>query len=131
MERDLRSVVRPVSKGRFRTLPVCKIKLRNFESKYSGDATETSAWVDFYSTYGPFPLYIIRCKLQQWVYLLCVYTHKGIVRCSVVYIIARRGQGFTLLILTWRQCEGLILGIGAERNITPTSFFVSRRLVSK
>ena len=33
--------------------------------------------------------------------------------------------GFTLLILTWGQCEGLILGIGAERNFTPTSFFVS------
>ena len=33
--------------------------------------------------------------------------------------------GFTLLILIWRQCESLSDGIGAERNFTPTSFFVS------
>ena len=33
--------------------------------------------------------------------------------------------GFTLLILMRGQCEGLKLGIGAERNFTPTSFFVS------
>ena len=36
--------------------------------------------------------------------------------------------GFTLLILIWGQCEGLKLGIGAERDITPTSFFVSKIL---
>jgi len=40
MERDPRAVVSPVSKGRFRNVTVCDFKLRNFESKYSGDATE-------------------------------------------------------------------------------------------
>ena len=58
MERDPRAVVRPVSKGRFRTLPVCIIKSRKFESKYSGNATETSTWVDFISPYGQHSLCI-------------------------------------------------------------------------
>ena len=31
VERDLRPVVRPVSKGRFRNVTVCVVKLRNFE----------------------------------------------------------------------------------------------------
>ena len=43
----------------------------------------------------------------------------------VVYIYHSTWAGFTLLILTWGQCEGLILGIGAERNFTPTSFFIA------
>ena len=33
--------------------------------------------------------------------------------------------GFTLLILKWGQCESLKIGIGAERNFTPTSFFIA------
>ena len=33
--------------------------------------------------------------------------------------------GFTLLILSKGQCEGLTSGIGAERNFTPTSFFIA------
>lgn len=33
--------------------------------------------------------------------------------------------GFTLLILIWGQCESLSERISAERNFTPTSFFVS------
>ncbi len=39
MERDLRPLVRPVSKGRFLNVTVCTIKSRKFESTYSGDAT--------------------------------------------------------------------------------------------
>ena len=39
MERDLRPFVRPVSKGRFLNVTVWILKLRNFESIYSGDAT--------------------------------------------------------------------------------------------
>ena len=41
VERDLRAVVRPVSKGRFRNVTVCIIKLRNFDSSCSGNATES------------------------------------------------------------------------------------------
>lgn len=37
-------------KGRFRTLPVCMLKLRKFESMYRGSATEASARVDYIST---------------------------------------------------------------------------------
>ena len=39
MERDLRPLVRPVSKGRFLNVTVCLLKSRKFESTYSGDAT--------------------------------------------------------------------------------------------
>ena len=63
MERDLRPFVRPVSKGRFRTLLSVLIKLSNFESIYSGDATEASAWVNIYILPRPVSLYIlIRCN---------------------------------------------------------------------
>ena len=44
---------------------------------------------------------------------------------AVVYIYRSAWAGFTLLILIWGQCESLNVGIGAERNFTPTSFFVS------
>ena len=47
----------------FNTLPVCIIKSRKFESSYSGDATEASAWVNIYILPRPVSLYIlIRCK---------------------------------------------------------------------
>ena len=42
-----------------------------------------------------------------------------------MYIYHLTWAGFTLLILIWGQCEGLTTGISAERNFTPTSFFVS------
>ena len=82
MERDLRPFVRPVSKGRFLNVAVCAFKLRNFESIYSGDAAEASAWVDFISSYGnhfPF-LYIIRCMPRNRYTLIVVYM------CSCVFI---------------------------------------------
>ena len=41
MERDLWAVVRPVSKGRFRTLLSVDIKLRNFDLHNSGNAAES------------------------------------------------------------------------------------------
>ena len=41
MERDLRPFVRPVSKGRFRTLLSVIDKSSKFESTCSGDATES------------------------------------------------------------------------------------------
>jgi len=43
----------------------------------------------------------------------------------IVYVYHLTWAGFTLLILIWGQCEGLTTGISAERNFTPTSFFVS------
>ena len=46
----------------------------------------------------------------------------------VCHIYRSAWAGFTLLILMKGQCESLNGGIGAERDITPTSFFVSVRL---
>ena len=64
MERDLRSVVRPVSERRFLKVTVWILKLRNFDSIYSGTATEASAWDDYYRLPTVLPLiYIIRCML--------------------------------------------------------------------
>ena len=142
MERDLRPFVRPVSKGRFLNVTVCSIKSRKFETSYSGDAAEASAWVDFISSYGnhfPF-LYIIRCMPRNRYTLIVVYM------CSCVYIgilymyrtavlfgvchavvyayIITAWAGFQLLILTKGQCEGLNTGISAEK-FTPHVFFVS------
>ena len=46
MERDLRSVVRPVSERRFLKVTVWILKLRNFDSIYSSDVLEAFTWVD-------------------------------------------------------------------------------------
>ena len=99
------------------------IKSRKFESSYSGDATrKTSAWVNV-SFPRPHPLYIlIRCNSPS-VECILVYIRLGLSgRSGLVYHSA--WAGFTLLILMKGQCESLIPGIGAERNFTPTSFFV-------
>ena len=75
--------------------------------------------------YSPRPrsLYIlIRCN-SPLVECVLVYICLGLWgRSGFVYHSA--WADFTLLILKWGQCEGLIVGIGAERNFTPTSFFV-------
>ena len=142
MERDLRPVVRPVSKGRFLNVTVCSIKSRKFETSYSGDAAEASAWVDFISSRGnhfPF-LYIIRCMPRNRYTLIVVYMCScvfigilymyrtavlfGVCHAVVYAYIITAWAGFQLLILTKGQCEGLISGISAEK-FTPHVFFVS------
>ena len=103
MERDLRPVVRPVSKGRFLNVTVCVFKLRNFETSHGGSATETSTWVDFISLLRlSFPfIYIIRCTPQlrctlfayicegrsPWIHISVVlsFRHSGIDQ-AVVYV---------------------------------------------
>ena len=109
MERDLRPLVRPVSKGRFLNVTVCKIKLRNFESKYGGDATRDVYVGWFYispTAIIPF-IYIIRCTpqlrctlfayiFQGWIPWICISWNcygRG------VYILSLAWAGFTLLIL--------------------------------
>ena len=142
MERDLRPLVRPVSKGRFLNVTVCSLKSRKFETRYSGDATEASAWVDFISSYGnhfPF-LYIIRCMPRNRYTLIVVYMCScvfigilymyrtavlfGVCHAVVYAYIITAWAGFQLLILTKGQCESLIDGIGTEK-FTPHVFFVS------
>ena len=142
MERDLRPFVRPVSKGRFLNVTVCSFKLRNFESMYSGDAAEASAWVDFISSYGNHFsfLYIIRCMPRNRYTLIVVYMCScvfigilymyrtavlfGVCHAVVYAYIITAWAGFQLLILTKGQCESLMIGISAEK-FTPHVFFVS------
>ena len=139
MERDLRPLVRPVSKGRFLNVTVCLLKSRKFETTYSGDAAEASAWVDFISSYGnhfPF-LYIIRCMPRNRYTLIVVYMCScvfigilymyrtavlfGVCHAVVYAYIITAWAGFQLLILLKGQCESLIVGISAEK-LSPTSF---------
>ena len=70
----------------------------------------------------------IRCKPSLGCFVFAYIVRNGRIglggsRCSRIYHLT--WAGFTLLILIWRQCESLSDGIGAERDITPTSFFVS------
>ncbi len=92
-------------------------KLRNFESKNSGDATETSTWVDFISTYGYHPLYIYnKVYTPTKVHALCVYI-PGVDSVDMyilellwpwcVYIIAGVGRLYVAYPFSWGQCEGL------------------------
>ena len=148
MERDLRPFVRPVSKGRFLNVTVCGDKLRNFETTCSGDATEASAWVDFISSYGnhfPF-LYIIRCMPRNRYTLIVVYMCScvfigilymyrtavlfGVCHAVVYAYIITAWAGFQLLILKQGQCEGLELGISAERYILPRLFCFHNLIVN-
>ena len=132
MERDLRPLVRPVSKGRFLNVTVCVFKLRNFETSHGGSATETSTWVDFISLLRlSFPfIYIIRCTpqlrctlfayiFQGWIPWICIsWDYYG--RSVCVY---SAGVGrLSLLILIKGQCEGLTVGISAE-EILPRFFY--------
>ena len=112
MERDLRAVVRPVSKGRFLNVTVCIIKLRNFDSSCSGDATRDVYVGWFYiSPAAIIPLYIYnkvytlqRCTLfayisQGWIPWICIsWDYHG--RSVCVYI-DWRGQASRCL-SSWR-----------------------------
>ena len=58
MERDLRAVVRPVSKGRFRTLLSVRSNLANLNLDTAVMQQRASTWVDFISPCGYHSLYI-------------------------------------------------------------------------
>ncbi len=58
MERDLRPVVRPVSKGRFRTLLSVKSNLANLNLLAAVMQQKAFTWVDFISPCGQHSLYI-------------------------------------------------------------------------
>ena len=99
VERDLRPFVGPVSKGRFRTLPVCILKLSNFESMYSGNATEAFAWAISISPTPEF-LYIYN-KVYPLEVGISAYMYVWDVQAVVcMYIITRRGQALRCLSLS-------------------------------
>ena len=117
MERDLRPLVRPVSKGRFLNVTVCIIKSRKFESIYSGDATRDVYVGWFYiSPAAIIPLYIYnkvytlqRCTLfayicegrSPWIHISVVlsFRHSGIDQAVVCIYYLLAWAGFKLLIL--------------------------------
>ena len=78
MERDLRPLVRPVSKGRFLNVTVCLLKSRKFESTYSGDATRDVYVGWFYiSPAAIIPLYIYnKVYTPTKVHALCIYMRR-------------------------------------------------------
>ena len=79
VEWDLRPVVRPVSKGRFRNVTVCTFKLSKLGSIYSGDATEAFACRMILYPCAWFSLYIYN-KVCPRGYCFCVYWHWETVR---------------------------------------------------
>ena len=108
-------------------------KLRNFESKNSGDATETSTWVDFISLLRlSFPfIYIIRCTPFKGARSLRIYSRGGFrgyvypgIAMAVVCIYYRwRGQALRCLSFflgAMRRPENQ--GIGADGYILPRLF---------
>ena len=106
----------------FETLPVSIIKSRKFESKYDGDATETSTCrlISYIPTPDISFIYIIRCTFLG--YYLCVYGQGGETSGGRVYLYHLAWAGFTLLIFTKGQCESLMIGIGAAETYFPRLF---------
>ena len=122
MERDLRAVVSPVSKGRFRTLLSV---LPNLATLNQDTAVMQLRRLRRLILYLPAALYlynyIIRCTPHIGVLSYPIFS-LGLSDRSVSYIITWRGQDFVLLILILGQCEGLISEDKCARDITPTSF---------
>ena len=87
MERDLRAVVRPVSKGRFRTLLSVLTNLANLNLNAAVMQQKAFTWVDFISPCGQYSLYIYnKVYPVQQVYCLCVY-RMVMVSVSVTFIV--------------------------------------------
>ena len=103
IQRLMKPVVRQSANGKrtFSDVTICAVKSRKFESEYRGNATGASTWVYYSPTITSYSDEMCRFHIIQL------------------------GVGWlALLILTWRQCESLTAGIGAEKQ-TPTSFFIS------
>ena len=122
MERDLRPFVRPVSKGRFRTLLSGYSNFATLNLSTAVMQLKAFTWVDFISPCGYHSLYIYNKVYSiQWVCSFSVYI--GTMPWCV-YISSLAWAGLTLLILTWGQCEGLIFGISTRETYSHV-FFVS------
>ena len=133
MERDLRPFVRPVSKGRFRTLLSGYSNFATLNLSTAVMQQKAFTWVDFISSYGQYSLYIYNKVYSVLrVYCLCVY-RMVMVSVSVTFIVIVKVKvkvivnvivplgcpapwcidisslawaGLTLLILIKGQCEG-------------------------
>ncbi len=83
---------------------------------------KASTWVDFISPYGQHSLYIYNKVYIPAMGVLSLRIYIGLRRG--VNISSLAWAGLTLLILTWGQCESLILGISTEGTYSHV-FFVS------
>ena len=61
------------------------------------------------------------CIIYLLLYAIIIFFFNYCVRVGAICIISLGVGWLALLILTWGQCEGLNIGIGAEEQ-TPTSF---------
>ena len=123
MERDLRAVVRPVSKRRFRTLLSVQSNLANLKLRTAVMQQRASAWVDFISSCETnIPFYVYNKVYATDGHTLFAYIDIGIVLCrSVACIFTDVGSLLRCFILTKGQCESLIEGI-STKNILPRLF---------
>ena len=69
-------------------------------------------------------VYMCSCVFIGILYMYRTAVLFGVCHAVVYAYIITAWAGFQLLILTWGQCEGLIVGIGTER-FSPHVFFVS------
>ena len=109
MERDLRPFVRPVSKGRFRTLLSVVTNLANLKLRTAVMQQKASTWVDFISPCGYHSLYIYNKVYASNGYTLFAYIGWLSLTLSLsfpwesvpwcVYISSLAWAGLTLLIL--------------------------------
>ena len=110
MERDPRAVVRPVSKGRFRTLLSVRSNFATLNLCAAVMQQKASTWVDFISPYGQHSLYIYnkvypvsRCTLFAYIEWL-----------SLAYSLSLRLA--LSLLFPWESCavvyRYIITGVG-------------------
>ena len=129
MERDLRPFVRPVSKGRFRTL---LSGYSNFATLILSTAVmqqRASTWVDFISPYGYHSHFYVYNKVYAPIgmrSLLCMYScfHTALSECTMPwceYIIAGVGRLYVAYLYPEAMREPDLRDKHA-RDISPTSF---------
>ena len=97
MERDLRAVVRPVSKGRFRTLLSGYSNFATLNLSTAVMQQKAFTWVDFISPCGQLSLYIYNKVYFPAMGVLSLRIYGGLRRG--VYISSLAWAGLTLLIL--------------------------------
>ena len=136
MERDLRPFVRPVSKGRFRTLLSACSNFATLKPCAAVMQLKAFTWVDFISPCGYHSLYIYNKVYASNGDTLFAYIGWFSLSFSLtltfpwesmpwcVHISSLAWAGLTLLILTWGQCEGLNTGVSTRETYSHV-FFVS------
>ena len=113
---------------------LCLSNLANLNLKTAVMQQKAFTWVDFISPCGYHSLYIYNKVYASNGYTIFAYIGWLSLTLSLsfpwesmpwcVYISSLAWAGLTLLILTWGQCESLMIGIGARETYSHV-FFVS------